>query len=313
MEAVILHDTQEMLETIEQEDAVRETIKQEIIIDDEFSALLPELSKETYAWLEDNILQYGCHEPLVLWGNTLIDGHHRYEISQKHDVPFNTVTMEFISRDAAIIWIISTQIARRNMNPTQLSYYRGLHYIIEKRIVKNESGKNQYSKQDEVKPHNEVKPNYRSTSARLADIYNVSKATIERDAYTAEAITAIGEQSPEAQRKILACSAKISKKKLRELLSDSGSAIKDIAASIEDGTYARRQVSATTQDSDETQTDLWSEMLLPVEKEFNSITKSFSSHLRNLYGSDDPEALRLKMRLALRNCIAMLEDLHARA
>ena len=297
-EAIILHET---------------TAEREIIIDEEFGALLPELNKEAYAWLENNIVQYGCREPLVLWGNTLIDGYHRYAISLKHDVPYNTVTMEFKSRDAVVVWIISTQIARRNLNPTQLSYYRGLHYNAEKRIIKNEGGKNQYSEQDEVKPQNEVKPNSRSTSARLAEIYNVSKATIERDAKTAEAITAIGRESPEAQRKILATSAKISKTQLRELLSKTGDDIKDVAFGIEDGTYTGRKSGAATQGGDEAQTDLIAETLLPVEKEFAAITKSFSSELRSLYGCEDPDALRLAMRLTLRNCIAMLEDLYGRA
>jgi len=51
-----------------------------IIIDEEFKALLPALDKDTYAMLEENLLKNGCRDSIVLWGDILIDGHNRYEI-----------------------------------------------------------------------------------------------------------------------------------------------------------------------------------------------------------------------------------------
>jgi len=303
-----------LLEAIELENLMREILMQEpvereiqeIIIDEEFRSLLPELNKETYTWLEDSILQYGCREPLVLWGSTLIDGYNRYEIARRHDIPFNTVTMDFKGRDEAIIWIISTQIARRNLNPLQLSFYRGLHYISDKRV---QGTGNQYSDESENRQNDGFT---RATAKRLSEQYKVSPRTIERDAKTAEAIAAIGRESPEAKKKILACSADISRTQLRELLSKSESEIRDVAASIEGGTYAGRNNNAKKQNGEDGQTDPVSDMLLPIEREFNSITRGFSSELRNLYGSIDLEELRLSARLAIRNCVAMLEDLYGR-
>jgi len=95
---------------------------QEIIIDAEFVGLLPALSKETYASLEENLLLNGCRDSLVLWNNTLIDGHNRYDICTKHDIPFTTISKDFSSREEVLIWIISNQVARRNLNPMQLSH-----------------------------------------------------------------------------------------------------------------------------------------------------------------------------------------------
>ena len=77
-----------------------------IFIAEEFRNLLPELSAENYALLEDDILQNGCLEPLVLWnGMILIDGHSRYDICIKHGIPFKTINKEFGSRAEAIAWI----------------------------------------------------------------------------------------------------------------------------------------------------------------------------------------------------------------
>jgi len=121
---------------------------QEIIIDEEFKALLPTLDQTTFKLLEENIIENGCRDPLVLWDGVLIDGHNRYEICTQHFIPFATVDKEFASREDALIWIISTQVSRRNLSPMQLSYYRGLHYRAEKKRISNARGVNQHSEVD---------------------------------------------------------------------------------------------------------------------------------------------------------------------
>lgn len=90
-----------------------------IRINDEFKKLIPPLTAEEYAGLEKSILEEGCRDALVLWGNVLIDGHNRYEICTKHGIPFETVKKEFDSRDDAILWMLNNQLARRNLNDFQ--------------------------------------------------------------------------------------------------------------------------------------------------------------------------------------------------
>ena len=209
---------------------------QEIIIDSEFKGLLPSLDAKTFGLLEENIMENGCRDPLVLWGDILIDGHNRYEICMKYDFPFTTVSREFGSRDAVVIWIIKTQISRRNLSPTRLSYYRGVHYRTEKKI---RGSNNQYALESE-KPQNGVFQNV--TTARLAEEYNVSKNTIGRDARASEAVDAIGEISPEAKRMILDNEVKIDKKVLETLTSGPAEAIGELADSIENRTYVKSKV-----------------------------------------------------------------------
>jgi hypothetical protein len=173
--------------------------------------------------------------PLILWNGILIDGHNRYEISQKHGIPFNTINKEFDSRDDVLIWIVSTQIARRNLSPIQLSFFRGLHYNAAKRLVSNEGGRNQHSGNgNEVDRQSGGQP---KTAHRLAEQYNVSSRTIERDARVAEAISAIGEASPEAKINILSGASGISRRYLQELATGPQEAITEVAANIEDGTF----------------------------------------------------------------------------
>jgi len=98
-----------------------------ITIDEDFCNLLPGLDKETFESLEENILQYGCLSPLILWNGILIDGHNRYTICNKHGIPFDTIDLEIKSREEALVWIILNHMSRRNLSPIQLSNCRALH------------------------------------------------------------------------------------------------------------------------------------------------------------------------------------------
>jgi transcriptional regulator with XRE-family HTH domain len=87
----------------------------QIKIDEEFKSLIPPMSRDERMQLEDNLLSDGCREPLVLWKDTIVDGHNRYEICTRLDIDFETVQMEFGSRNDAVIWIIKNQFGRRNL------------------------------------------------------------------------------------------------------------------------------------------------------------------------------------------------------
>lgn len=84
-------------------------------IDVEFQSLIPPLTFEEKKMLEESILNEGCRDAIVLWGDTIIDGHNRYEICTKHGIPFETVNREFEKRNEVIEWIIKNQFGRRNL------------------------------------------------------------------------------------------------------------------------------------------------------------------------------------------------------
>lgn len=87
-----------------------------IHIDLEFKKLIPPLIKEDYDRLEESLRKEGCREALVLWGDTLVDGHNRYEICTKHNIPFKTTAKDFVDRNEAMLWMIENQLARRNLS-----------------------------------------------------------------------------------------------------------------------------------------------------------------------------------------------------
>jgi len=220
-----------------------------IIIDEEFRSLLPALSRATFELLEENILENGCRDPLVLWGDILIDGHNRYEICTRHEIPFNTINRNFESREEALIWIISVQVSRRNLTPLQLSHYRGLHYRADKAL------KGTYSAFVIGSGASSNSASVKSTAARLAELYNVSRATIERDVKITEAIEAIGEFSYDAKMMVLSGDVNIDKKALAALSTMPLEFIEEIARQIEDGVFDKKKLdaalSANIDDDDE--------------------------------------------------------------
>ena len=52
---------------------------------------------------------------MVVFNNTLVDGHNRYEICTKHDLPFSILDKEFADSGAAKLWMIDNQNGRRNL------------------------------------------------------------------------------------------------------------------------------------------------------------------------------------------------------
>ena len=84
-------------------------------INPKFRALIPPLAPEELAQLEANIISDGCRDPLVTWRDMLIDGHNRYDICTRRNIPFKTVSKSFQDEDEAMLWMIDNQAGRRNL------------------------------------------------------------------------------------------------------------------------------------------------------------------------------------------------------
>ena len=282
---------------------------QNIILDEQFQFLLPTLDDETYRLLEENILEHGIREPLVLWGGILIDGYNRLKICTEHDIPFNTVEMEFDSREEVLIWIISNQISRRNLTQMQLSYFRGLHYKSDKNLYGDKSRFAQNSPSSQNGNLGSA-----STARRLSEQYNVSRNTIIRDEKLADALTKIGEISPEAKRKILSGEVPINKSKLEALASSPFEKTEAVATEIEEGTYNRKAARGLeqfevkndgTQNPTEPARTASTTELQQLGVIISNFAKNFDSMLKKRNTADSKE-----LKTVIRAYIDQLEDLY---
>lgn len=149
-------------------------------IDAEFQSLIPPLTYEEKKMLEESILSEGCRDAIVVWNDTIIDGHNRYEICTKHGIPFETVSREFEDRNDVIEWIIKNQFGRRNLPLHERARLalRLKPVIAEKAREKQHSGINQYT---HSLPQNSAKPSIPiETRDEIAKAAGVSHDTIAK-------------------------------------------------------------------------------------------------------------------------------------
>jgi hypothetical protein len=168
--------------------------KNALQIDPEFRSLLPILTTEESAALEESIEREGCRDALIAWGDTLVDGHNRHEICTRRGFPFQVRQMDFDSREDVLIWICANQNARRNITPEQRAYLQGRRYEAEKK----KCAVNQYTA--DAAPQNGER---QTTAERIASEVGVSKNTVERAGQYARAVDTLAEASPTIKRKIL--------------------------------------------------------------------------------------------------------------
>ena len=175
-------------------------------IDQEFKGLIPPLTEEEFKQLEQNCIKDGILESIKTWGGVIVDGHNRHEIANKNGLDFAVTELNFENRTDAIEWIILHQLGRRNLTEEQKAYLRGKRY-------ENEKLKHGGDRKKDSNPQNEDL----KTSEKLATEYNVSKATIERDADFAEGVDLIGEFEPETKTEILAGKSDFTKQEIQQV------------------------------------------------------------------------------------------------
>lgn len=178
-------------------------------IDPKLKELLSPLSKEEYQMLEESIVKEGCRDKLIVWKNLynpiLVDGHNRYEICKKHNIPYEIELMEFDSYQDIEQWIMRNQLARRNLTDKQRSLLIGMLYKEEKK---------QGYRTDLTYGHNDQK----STSERIAEQFGIGEATVRRAETFSDAVEEIRQNiEPDKVTRILTDEIPISKKDVIEL------------------------------------------------------------------------------------------------
>ena len=152
-------------------------------IDPEFQSQIPPLTDDEFKQLEENILKEGkLLSPLIVWNNTLVDGHNRYAILQKHpEICFSTMPLRFESREEVLAWICKNQLGRRNLTPEQKLFLIGKQYEAEKsshgearKESHDENGRFHRSSQTDNSG------DAMKTCERIAEENGVSKATVLR-------------------------------------------------------------------------------------------------------------------------------------
>ena len=184
-------------------------------IDPEFQSQIPPLTDDEFKQLEENILKEGkLISPLIVWGNTLVDGHNRYAILQKHpEIYFSTMPLPFESREEVLAWICKNQLGRRNLTPEQKYYLMGKQYEAEK-AAHGGDRKSSDAKSSSLKAN--LIDNSK-TCDRIAEENGVSKDTVIRASKYMKGVEIAEELMPGLKQSILSGQTKVSKADMHRL------------------------------------------------------------------------------------------------
>ena len=187
-------------------------------IDPEFQNQIPPLTDDEFKQLEENILKEGkLLSPLIVWGNTLVDGHNRYEIVQEHpEISFSTMPLPFESREEVLTWICKNQLGRRNLTPEQKKFLIGKQYSVEHRKPGG-NGNNQHTAAakktapEELCQIDTIPPTSAEASIRkqIAERNNVSESYVARSEKFMRGVQIMDQMIPGMQEKILSGQTKI--------------------------------------------------------------------------------------------------------
>ena len=193
-----------------------------LIVDPKFKKLIRPLRRQEFLHLEHSVCSQGCKEPILTWDGIIIDGHNRYEICKKQNIPFAIQEMDFPCEEAVVAWICEHQLKRITLTEEMRRYLIGTQFECEKEINKasRPRHRNQYSSRPEEGSTVSNAYGYKSghrTATRIAEENHVSYGTVEKYAYFARAVEAIRGKIPELAEKILSGQFKISHNALLDL------------------------------------------------------------------------------------------------
>ncbi len=176
-----------------------------LIIDPEFRDKIPPLTEDEFTLLEENILSDGAvFSPLIVWDGTILDGHNRYEIIQKHpELTYAVHKLDFDNRYEAISWICKHQLGRRNLTPQQKKYLIGQRYEAEKQADAfhgNQHTLSDESGADKKCPHQNSR---HVTQSRIAKETNTSASYVREAGTFAKGVDAAEEALPGIKQEIL--------------------------------------------------------------------------------------------------------------
>jgi len=203
-------------------------------IDPEFQSQIPPLTDDEFKQLEENILKEGkLLSPLIVWNNTLVDGHNRYAILQKHpEIYFSTMPLRFENREEAIAWICRNQLGRRNLSPEQKRYLLGKQYEAEKKAAKIFRG-NQYTlAKKSGGTHDDNHHSGKKTCDRIAEENGVSRASVLRASHYTRGIDIADNLSPGIKQKVFSGEVKFTNEEMSKLVLSSPDKRQDVFAEI---------------------------------------------------------------------------------
>lgn len=183
-----------------------------------FAEVIPELTLDEFAQLEENILaEKRIIDPIITWKGFIVDGHNRYKIAQKYpDIPYSTHEKEFENEDEAVVWICSHQLGRRNINEIQRKCLVASRYRSEMKLERFHGNQHTLANECGLGPKGPDHKHH-GTRSELAQELGVTEKYIRNSVEVLNGVDAAEEAVPGSKHEIISGQIKAFEKDIKEL------------------------------------------------------------------------------------------------
>ena len=189
------------------------------------SSLIQPVQVWQYSQLEQDLLQYGCREPLLTWNGYIVDGHKRWQICREKNIPFDTAKAPFSCLPEAVSFLCETQLKRDYLPEGKRKYLVGKWYEAQRELSFRDEKAGMFSGQ----PIRAVTA-CRMRAERIASCLGLSLGAVRKYNEFQKAVDIIAEMAPELGHRIISGGIRISHKNTLLL----GSCSADTAGKLEE-------------------------------------------------------------------------------
>ncbi len=199
---------------------------------DEYRRLYQPISEQEYQALEQEILAHSNTALIKVWSNVILYDYEKYEICQKHHIPYTASRIYARNSEEALLWLCKNQLERSDLTFEMRRYLIGKRFLYERILGAHDVALYRASSSVRGRPKSK-ESKYDDcavkTQERLGREYNLSPASIWKYKQFAEAIDNIYEIAEELSREILMSHLKLSQENVIAISKLSENEIRDMA------------------------------------------------------------------------------------
>lgn len=189
-----------------QHESEHQSAMYELNIDEEFQRLHIPMVEKKFKRLEQNIYQRGATKPILIWNGYIVDGHKRYDIFHRRNIPFRVHIVDFSSRNEIMDWLCDKNLLRQDLTDEYRKYFIGKKLLIQYALIKDTDSETLH---DNVSQSTTPQNKY-LLALQIGQTFSLSYVTVLKYAHYAQAIDSIYRWEPGIAEQILTASVKVS-------------------------------------------------------------------------------------------------------
>lgn len=97
-------------------------------VNEDFKILIQPKSNDYFDKLEETIFDNGCHAPIEIWENYIVDGHKRYDICKEWEISFQIKRLDLQDENEVISYLCGQQLKRDDLTNEYRRYLFGRQF-----------------------------------------------------------------------------------------------------------------------------------------------------------------------------------------